>query len=1077
MKRPYEDDDLEDDADLFGDAESEEPEQEPELVNIDSDVLHQLGSDDFYKLCDRWRRDPVPDVDPNESIILQQIEVDQSMQQTLREFPMGSETRAPVIRMFGCTRDGNSCVVHVHGFRGYFHIKLPPNFPFVYADSMRDVLNTKLRASMKEPPVVPIVSIQLVQKQSVYYYNFNRLDPFFKIVVASPQVTKEAARMLEDGIDLGGVRYNFALFESKLSHELRFMVDTEIVGCSWVELRGAKWRRRPWHSASGDVEMVSNTQAEFDVEYTDVIAHKPEGEFMDVAPLRVLSFDIECAGRPGVFPEPEIDPVIQIANVVTLQGSTEPLVKNCFCLNTVAPIAGSQVLSFDKEADLLHAWRNFLMAIDPDILTGFNIVRFDMPYLLKRADVLNVKYFPFWTRIRRIPTRAKEKVMTTKQTGSRATMQINIEGRVQLDMFAVIQRDYKLPSYSLNAVSAHFLKEQKEDVHHSIITDLQNRDAESRRRLAVYCIKDALLPIRLMVKLMVVVNYVEMARVTGIPLSFLITRGQGIRVMSQLYRRTGERNFLIPTAKKSADGEKFQGATVLEPIRGFYTDPVSVMDFASLYPTIMRAHNLCYSTLIRLEDVHKVPEDQRTLTPNGDWFAQDVALPGMLPAILAELTIKRKAAKKMMAQEKDPFKRAVYDGRQLALKVSMNSVYGFTGAQVGDLPCLNISSSVTSFGREMIEQTKNYCEEHYNRRNGYEHDAVAVYGDTDSVFVKFGYSDLATAVRLGQEAASAVTQHCFKPPIDLEYEKVYLPLLLMNKKRYAGLLHTTAEKWDYLDSKGLETVRRDNAQITKDVLQTALNRIIIDSDVPGAIAYVKQRIGDLLRGELDISMLVITKGLTKTADQYAGNKLAHVELAAKMKERDAGSAPSVGDRVPYVMIKGNKKSKAYELAEDPLFALENGVPIDYNWYVEHGLREPLTRIFAPIISDVSQLFAGDHTRSVVKSTSMTGALMRWTKISLQCLGCRAAIPDGSGALCKNCQPDAAYHAWRKADQVKKVEAEFALRWTQCQRCHGTNLRDILCSNNSCPQFYARRRVEKDVERARGELRRFDDLSW
>lgn len=121
--------------------------------------------------------------------------------------------------------------------------------------------------------------------------------------------------------------------------------------------------------------------------------------------------------------------------------------------------------------------------------------------------------------------------------GKRENKNINFEGRVPFDLLLVLLRDYKLRSYSLNAVSYHFLQEQKEDVHHSIITDLQNGTDQTRRRLAVYCLKDAYLPLRLNEKLMSFINYMEMARVTGVPLSCLLTRGQQIKVVSQLLRK------------------------------------------------------------------------------------------------------------------------------------------------------------------------------------------------------------------------------------------------------------------------------------------------------------------------------------------------------------------------------------------------------------------------------------------------------------------------------------------------------------------------------------------------------------
>jgi DNA polymerase delta subunit 1 len=175
--------------------------------------------------------------------------------------------------------------------------------------------------------------------------------------------------------------------------------------------------------------------------------------------------------------------------------------------------------------------------------------------------------------------------------------------------------------------------------------------------------------------------------------------------------------------------------------------------------------------------------------------------------------------------EKDPFKRAVLDGRQLALKVSQisgiladfqisaNSVYGFTGATVGKLPCLAISSSVTAFGRHMIEFTSKEVESEYCVKNGYDHDAKVIYGDTDSVMVRFGCPDLPTAMRLGAEAADLVSAK-FVKPIKLEFEKVYYPYLLISKKRYAGLYWTRPDKYDKMDTKGIEVSRSPCASLT-----------------------------------------------------------------------------------------------------------------------------------------------------------------------------------------------------------------------------------------------------------------------
>ena len=172
--------------------------------------------------------------------------------------------------------------------------------------------------------------------------------------------------------------------------------------------------------------------------------------------------------------------------------------------------------------------------------------------------------------------------------------------------------------------------------------------------------------------------------------------------------------------------------------------------------------------------------------------------------------------------------------------------------------------------------------------------------------VKFGYETVAEAMPLATKAAAEVSA-IFPFPIKLEFEKIYYPYLLMNKKRYAGLLWTNSDSYDKLDAKGLETVRRDNCLLVRKMIDTCLRKILIERNVQSAIDYAKQTISDLLQNKLDISMLVISKSLGKSADDadYT-NKQAHVELAMRMKKRDPGSAPNVGDRVAYVIIQAAK---------------------------------------------------------------------------------------------------------------------------------------------------------------------------
>ena len=674
----------------------------------------------------------------------------------------------------------------------------------------------------------------MVLRENLYGFQGNLKSPYLKITVTDPKHIGKLRSALEEGrINYKnlwkGTGEGVLTFDS-IQYVLRFMIDTGVTGMSWVEVPPAKYHIVPQR------DRHSNCQIEAQVHYRDLIAHSNEGEWAKMAPLRILSFDIECAGRKGVFPEANQDPVIQIANVVTRYGELKPFVRNVFVLDTCSLIVNTQILEFDAEEKMLMAWRNFLEEVDPDVIIGYNIANFDFPYLLDRAKHLKLGKFPFWSRLKNIQSEARSTNFSSKQMGNRDTKATNTNGRLQLDLLQLVQRDHQLRSYTLNSVCAHFLGEQKEDVHHTMITELFNGTPESRRRLAVYCLKDAFLPQRLMDKLMCLVNYTEMARVTGVPFNYLLSRGQQVKFISQLFRKALEQNLVIPNLSTQGSEEQYEGATVIEPVRGYYDVPIATLDFASLYPSIMQAHNLCYTTLLNKTSVDKlnlVKDEDYIVTPNGDMFCTAKVRKGLLAQILEELLAARKRAKRELAIETDPFKKAVLNGRQLALKISANSVYGLTGATVGKLPCLAIASSTTSYGRQMIEKTKSEVEARYTIANGYSHDAQVVYGDTDSVMVKFGTKDLGEAMELGRDASEYVSSKFIKP-IKLEFEKVYYPYLLINKKRYAGLYWTKPEKYDKMDTKGIETVRRDNCRMVQNVIETVLHKILIDQDVQGA---------------------------------------------------------------------------------------------------------------------------------------------------------------------------------------------------------------------------------------------------
>ncbi|KAF8801312.1 hypothetical protein BYT27DRAFT_7198397 [Phlegmacium glaucopus] len=1044
-------------------ASSFRPQAVPQQPSF-ADVLARLKEDANSNTgaeggADCWSRPELPPLDAKkDSIIFQQIDVGNA-----------SSESGPLLRMFGVTEAGHSVLATVTDFLPYFYVSYPRGLTDGDLGSLRQYLNNLTGDNENI-----VRKIERVSKRSLWGYRGDEWVPFLKLTINNASNVPKVRGIFERGeCAYQGFDGITPTYESNMPFILRFMIDTKIVGMNWVEIPAGKY------SIAHPDFRRSHCQLEITVRYDNIISHAPEGHWSKIAPLRILSFDIECAGRKGIFPEASTDPVIQIANMVTRQGEQKPFIRNVFTLNTCSHIVGSQVLSFDEEAKMLLAWRDFIEKVDPDVVIGYNTAGFDFPYLMDRAKALKVVRFPLLGRIKGIKADTKNTHFSSKAFGQRDSKDTALDGRLQLDVLQFMQREHKLRSYSLNSVCAQFLGEQKEDVHYSVITELQNGTPESRRRLAVYCLKDAYLPQRLLDKLMCFVNYIEMARVTGVPFNYLLSRGQSIKVLSQLFRKANEEDYLVPSMKGEGADEQYEGATVIEPMKGYYDVPIATLDFSSLYPSIMMAHNLCYTTLLdrgTIDRLKLVQDVDYIQSPNNDLFVTSKRRKGLLPTILEDLISARKRAKADLKKETDPFKKAVLDGRQLALKISANSVYGFTGATIGKLPCLAISSSVTSYGRQMIEKTKREVEAEYSRSNGHAHDAEIIYGDTDSVMVKFGPKDLATVMALGSEAADLVTTKFIKP-IKLEFEKVYYPYLLINKKRYAGLYWTKVEKYDKMDSKGIETVRRDNCRLVSTVIETCLHKMLIDRDVRAAEEYVKQTISDLLQNKVDMSQLVITKALAKT--DYVG-KQAHAELAERMKQRDAGSAPALGDRVAYVIIKGIKGAAAYEKSEDPLYVLENNIPIDTKYYLENQLSKPLMRIFEPILGEkASSLLSGDHTRTIQIATPTVGGLMKFAVKTVTCLGCKTPLrgKEANGAVCKNCKPRMQELYQKQIMSTSELQVRFSRLWTQCQRCQGSLHQDVLCSSKDCPIFYMRKKAQKDVEDASAVLERFDGDDW
>jgi len=256
--------------------------------------------------------------------------------------------------------------------------------------------------------------------------------------------------------------------------------------------------------------------------------------------------------------------------------------------------------------------------------------------------------------------------------------------------------------------------------------------------------------------------------------------------------------------------------------------------------------------------------------------------------------------------------------------------------------------------------------------------------NTDSVMVRFPpetVPGIAAAIELGKVLADEITRELFPWPMRLQFEKVGEPFLLLKKKKYIMLHWTNPDKPDFLNMKGVETVRRDNCPMVPDVLNEMIDFIMNKKDVDGAVRAAKNAVSALLTQQVPMEKLTISKKLTRRPDQYVG-KQAHVECARRMRRRDRETAPVMGDRVGYVIVSGGTKCIS-DRSEDPAWCERRGLQLDTTYYIDQQLRKPLERIMEPIIgkSATRNIFEGDHTRRRVVKLPKSGGLMSYFSVA------------------------------------------------------------------------------------------------
>ena len=714
------------------------------------------------------------------------------------------------------------------------------------------------------------------------------------------------------------------------------------------------------------------------------------------------------------LPDLEGDAIIQIGTTVHTYGQTSCSYKNVITLDTCDDIPGVDVISCSTEKELIETWCELLLRIDPDIITGYNILGFDFMYLYHRAEELGCeKMLLQCGRLENHFSKYVVKELASSALGENILKYVDMEGRVIIDLMKVVQREYKLDTYKLDNVASHFLSgkiksmEKQEDgtvrlkldssaginkgdfikldkTHKCCVTEIlennmvivelpdsdidkvsswglakddispkqifqcQKGTSEDRAKIAKYCVQDCALCNMLIIKLEVFANNMGMANVCLVPLTYIFMRGQGVKIFSLVAKQCSDDGFIVPVIRcedppegeETEGGVGYEGAIVLDPIPGIYVDaPISVMDYASLYPSSMISENISHDSIVldpkydNLEgfeyvdityDIFSGVGDKKTKT--GETTCRYAQFPnnekGILPRILMKLLSQRKSTRKkilhqtvttkngdsysgMVDDSNDSettitiaktgekvtvnkseivscidtytdFMKAVLDGLQLAYKITANSLYGQVGARTSPIYMKELAASTTATGRDLILKAKKFMEKYY--------DANVIYGDTDSIFVDFkvkqdygleGKEAIQKSIDIAVEA-SAEFKKTLKKPHDLEYEKTFYPFIILSKKKYVGNLYEFDVNKYKQKSMGIVLKRRDNANILKLVYGGIIDILLNDQNIQKAVEFLRKALQELVDGKYKLEDLVITKTLRSTYKDPT--KIAHKVL-------------------------------------------------------------------------------------------------------------------------------------------------------------------------------------------------------
>lgn len=810
--------------------------------------------------------------------------------------------------------------------------------------------------------------------------------------------------------------------------------------------------------------------------------------------MSVMALEVHVNTRGILAPNPEMDPITGVfwclqsdddnvvanvgtdnlrAGVMIVEDSARPLRD---WINHQSPV---EIEQHNEELELLQAMITVVRRYDPDILTGYEVHMGSWGYLIERA---RVKYdLNFCNEISRMREHAHGRFGRDEDKwGFDHTSTIRVTGRHTINVWRAMRGELNLLGYTLENVAFHLLHKR---VPHYPFADLttwwKSNDARDFIKVVDYFSSRVRIDLDILESNELIPRTSEQARLIGIDWFSVISRGSQFKVENIMFRIAKPENLILPSpSRRQVGGQNALECLplVMEPDSGFYTDPMLVFDFQSLYPSVMIAYNYCYSTFLgrvvnwrgvnkmgfmdyqRQEGMMPLLQDYVNIAPNGIMYVKSQIRKSLLAKMLSEILETRVMVKSGMKVDKDDKTlQRLLNNRQLALKLIANVTYGYTSASFsGRMPCSEIADSIVQTGRETLERAVTFI------HSIPEWNAKVVYGDTDSLFVHLKGRTREQAFKIGDEIAKTITN--MNPrPIKLKFEKVYHPCVLLAKKRYVGFKYESPQQTKpEFEAKGIETVRRDGTPAEQKIEENALKVLFRTADLSQVKRYVQAQCSKIMRGKVSIQDFCFAKEVRLGTYSDKGIPPPGALISARAMAADPRLEPQYGERVPFVVVTGGPAARLADRCVAPDALLDDSQQsLDAEYYITKNILPPLERIFNLCGGNVRAWYdempkfkrirhVDPNTTGKKKKTTLESYLK-----SCHCLVCRVRV-DTDLPLCARCLATPAKSLLSLKARGMKSEKKREELYTVCRSCQGCERNtEVKCDSKDCPVFYSR----------------------